>query len=130
MLKEKENNMSTLTGQKSDGSSITFNFKLENGLPFKPMIEPEHKYYYTKDKTEIICSIYLTDNELLKLGEIQKIKATTDYNNSVMFLDVNDKYIIIQMVPSKILEAKKNEKLNFQFYKKEHNNELINAFGH
>ena len=40
--------MSTITGQKSDGSPISFNFKLENGLPFKSMIEHEPQYLAEK----------------------------------------------------------------------------------
>lgn len=121
--------MSTITGQKSDGSHISFNFKLENGLPFKPMIEPEHKYYYTKNKTEIVCSINLTDSEILNIGEIKKVVANVDNDHAAIFLEVNDKYVLIQNVPRQVLEAKQEGRLTYQFYKKEHNNDPIGAFG-
>lgn len=36
--------MSTIKTKKSDGSEINFHLKLENGLPLKTMISPNHKY--------------------------------------------------------------------------------------
>jgi hypothetical protein len=130
MLKEKENNMSTLTGQKSDGSPISFNFKLGNGLPFKPMIEPEHQYFYTQDEKEMLCNISLTNDELNHIGNITTIASLkTDLENFSFFLDINDKYIVLQNVPKEIIQSKLEGKLSFQLYKKDNKKEAIIAFG-
>lgn len=122
--------MSTITGQKSDGSPISFNFKLENGLPFKPMIEPEHQYFYSKDETEMLCNISLTNEELITIGDVKNIASLkTDLENFAFFLDINDKYIVIQNVPKEIIQSRLEGKLSFQLYKKGNTQEAIIAFG-
>jgi hypothetical protein len=126
MLKEKENNMSTLTGQKSDGSPISFNFKLENGLPYKPMIEPEHQYFYSHDSTNIVCIIKLTTNELKDIGELKNgLNIIMDKEDFRFFIDVNDKYIVISNSPLEVIQARLKGKLIFEFH---HEKEFLTGY--
>ncbi|WP_430227758.1 hypothetical protein [Paraburkholderia tropica] len=120
--------MTTITGQKSDGSPITFNFKLANGLPFKPMIEPHHEYLAERGTDTIIVSIELTDEEISQIGEIKKIFSRTDLDNFAIFIEVNDKYILVQSIPDVVLEAVQGGRIAFSFHKKDHNSEFITAF--
>lgn len=120
--------MSTLTGQKSDGSPINFNFKLENGLPFKPLIEPEHKYYHTINNDGFICAINLTDDEIKEVNNLStEVSIKTDISNLAFFIDVNNKYIVIQQTPDEIMNARLDGKLYFKIYRKS-NKMLLSSY--
>ena len=62
-----------------------------------------------------------------KIINITKLK--TDLENFAFFLDINDKYIVIQNVPKEIIQSRLEGKLSFQLYKKGNTQEAIIAFG-
>ena len=65
----KENNMSdnnsSITMKKSDGSPITFNFQLENGLPYKPILSPDFDFVHSDETNEYGIYITFSSKELI-----------------------------------------------------------------
>lgn len=57
-------NQSNITFKKSDGKPITFNFQLENGLPYKPILTPKFKAVFSNISKEYGIYITLTTDEL------------------------------------------------------------------
>lgn len=105
--------------KKEDGSNTTFNFKFENGLPVKPIIECEYSVGYSKKNNCYVIAIYLNENNIQKLKPFNVDKVA--YNNSEIWLLINENYIALNQLEDKIIYEYKNKELGFYFYDNKNN---------
>jgi hypothetical protein len=110
--------MSSTTVNKANGEPITFNFKLENGLPVKPIISPAYQEGFLPSKNRHAISVYLEKNDIVKLGNF-KIKKQyvlkKDKENEVLFL-INEHYLALGQISDIIIEALNENSFDLYFY--------------
>lgn len=106
-----------------NGKTTTFNFKFDNGLPTKPIINPAYKTGYCKEENFYALSMYLTEDDLKQLGDLN----ITDLNwgKSELWLTINNCYVVFGNLNDKIIEEIKNKKLVYYFFTE--NNKFIDG---
>lgn len=110
--------MSSTTVKKTNGEDITFNFKLENGLPVKPIISPAYQEGFLPSKNRQAISVYLEKEDIVKLGNFKIQKQyilKKDKTNEVLFL-INDHYIALGQISDTIIEALNKNNFDLYFY--------------
>lgn len=117
-------NQSNITFKKSDGKPITFNFQLENGLPYKPILTPKFKLVQSTTSKEYGIYITLTMEELntINLININQYKLF----NKELWLMFDNSYIVLSEFDDKIIEEIQNNNLIFCFFNEQ--NEFIEGF--
>lgn len=106
-----------ITGK--DGSTLDLNFTYDNGLPTKPIINPAYQAMYSESTKQYALYIYLEEEELNDLGEIE-IEGYLSRNNndeSEIWLFIKDVYLVLGNLNAKIIEQLKNKNLGFCFFK-------------
>jgi hypothetical protein len=104
-----------ITGK--DGSKLELGFTYDNGLPTKPIINPAYSTGYAKKENFPILSMYLTDEDLDKLGDlsIKALYPSAELNQ--IWLDINEHYVVLDEVPAKIIKSAKEKELVYFFHK-------------
>ena|SRR5579875_1622887 len=110
--------MSSTTVKKANGENITFNFKLENGLPVKPIILPAYQEGYSNSSKRYVLSIFLekVDLEKLKVFKIEKQYTLQTKKENEIWLLINEHYIAMNKISDIIIEALNKGNLDVCFY--------------
>lgn len=92
-----------------------FNFKLDNGLPYKPTIETDIKMFSQKDNMQagvvhLILNDLFPDNNQLKIESLFVDEAD-------IYIDIGDYYIYAEHGNDFIYESAKNKTLIIQLFK-------------
>lgn len=118
-VKNMGNTMSTLETTKFNGSPIQFNFKLENGLLLKPLIEPEHKYMKEAITNKKALVIYLNEEEYSLLDFTKSPHVHVFFDRKEIVIEIKDYYVVVNEVPSKFLEYVEKAQASYTFFKKD-----------
>lgn len=118
--------MTTIQTIKTDGNKINFNFKLENGLPYKPFIGPD--YGASADKEDGTYDIYANLN-LEEMGIVKSFqsKSLCLINNSELWLELEHNYVVFTDLSEEILKNARASKIRFLFF--DDKKEFICAIG-
>lgn len=108
--------MSSTTVKKANGEDITFNFKLENGLPVKPIISPLYSTAFSPSKKYYSVSMFFTDEDIKNLDNIKIDKSFYSSTKNEIWLIVNDYYIALSEVSDIIIKSLQENNLVFYFY--------------
>ncbi len=108
------NNQSSISFKKEDGKPITFNFQLENGLPYKTIICPKFKVVKSNKTKEFGIYSYLNSEEI----EILKNININSYlcNLEEVWLISDNYYVVFENLNDTIIEELKNKNLGFCFF--------------
>ena len=117
-VKNMGNTMSTLETTKFNGSPIQFNFKLENGLLLKPLIEPEHKYMKEAITNKKALVIYLNEEEYSLLDFTKSPHVHVFFDRKEIVIEIKDYYVVVNEVPSKFLEYVEKAQASYTFFKR------------
>ncbi len=113
--------MSEVKINNQNGTTTTFNFKFDNGLPTKPIVSPEYKTMFSESENTHVIFINLKNKELEDLGNL-KIEGyfyENDNETGEIWLFINDKYLVIENLNVKIIEEFENKNLGFAFFKED-----------
>lgn len=105
--------MSSTTVNKANGEPITFNFKLENGLPVKPIISPAYSTGFSDKKKSYVLAMYLTDNELKQLDDLEIETFAYFKEQKEIWLTIHNN------INDKIIGAIEQKNLIICFFKKD-----------
>lgn len=113
--------MSEIKINNQNGSTTTFNFKFDNGLPTKPIVSPEYKTMFSESDNTHVIFINFKNEEL---EELQNLKIDgyfyeEDNEFGEIWLFINDKYLVIENLDVKIIEEFENKRLGFAFFKED-----------
>lgn len=100
-----------------DGSSLELNFTYDNGLPTKPLINPAYDVGYSKEKNFYALSMYLTDEDLNVLGNLEIEKFYIEEKSKSLWLLIKDHYVVFGDISDKIIKEAKNKTLVYYFFK-------------
>ena len=106
-----------ITGE--NGKTTTFNFKFDNGLPTKPIINPSYDIGYNEEEKYYALSMYLTEEDLKQLEDLEIEDLNYSEQLHEIWLTVNDKYIVLNEISDKIINELSNKKLVFCFFKED-----------
>lgn len=107
--------MSELKLTSDNGKTTTFTFKFDNGLPTKPILSPNFEIGYLRKDNLYALSIYFSELDLKKLESLD-IKDVY-FSSNELWLTMNDHYIVFSNLDDIIIEAVKNKKLVYYFFK-------------
>lgn len=89
-----------------------FNFELENGLPYKPVITSRVELYTQKyDKKAGVVDLYIK-NKFEENVVVQKVHVDED----CVYLDIGDFYIVGEHFSSFIYQSATNNTLGFRVF--------------
>jgi hypothetical protein len=113
--------MSELKINTQNGSTTTFNFKFDNGLPVKPIINPAYQAKYSKEQDQYQLHIFLSKEEAEKIEDIEIEGYACEIINKRgnIWLIINDLYLVLGDLNVKIIEELQNKKLDFCFFNEE-----------
>jgi len=125
---ENNNSNSSVTFTKTDGKPITFNFQLENGLPYKPILTPNFETVHSNKTKDFAIYSYLTQSELevIKNLEFSGYLNKIENNSGEIWLLSNTYYVVFENLNDKIINELKNNNLGFCFFNS--NKEFIKGF--
>lgn len=107
------NNNSSITINNSNGTTTTFNFKFENGLPIKPIIYPNFEIIEYEDHS-LGFHIYLEEQNMNNnYFNIEHYAV----NDKEVLISLNLNHIILSNLPNEIITMAKNKKIPFCFFK-------------
>lgn len=115
--------MSEVKISNDNGSTTTFNFKFDNGLPVKPIINPAYETGYSEEDQFYVLSMYLTDEDLKKLENLNIEGFTYSLDKKEIWLLINEHYVVFGEVSDIIIRA--FDKRNVAFYYLKENGEFI-----
>ena len=102
--------------------TTTFNFKFDNGLPTKPIINPAYDICVYEDNTYALY-VYLSEENLKDLGDLTISGYARSTLNKEIWFFINEKYLVLANINDKIIDELDNENLAICFYSK--NKEFI-----
>ena len=89
-----------------------FNFELENGLPYKPVITSRVELYTQKfDKNAGVVDLHIKE-QLDESTVVHKVHVDEDY----VYLDMGDFYIVGEHFSSFIYQSATNNTLGFRVF--------------
>ncbi len=115
--------MSEIKINNQNGTTTTFNFKYDNGLPTKPIINPSYQEMFYETENMYVVFINFKNIELKELGDL-KIDGyfyEEDKELGEIWLFINDKYLVMNNLSAKIIKEFENKNLGFAFFKEDGN---------
>lgn len=104
-----------ITGE--NGKTTTFNFKFDNGLPTKPIINPAYVIGYNKEDKFYALSMYFTEKDLKQLDDLDIDDVY--FSKDELWLSINDYYVVFGNLSDKIINEVKNKKLVYYFFRED-----------
>jgi len=97
------------------------NLKYDNGLDIKPIVNPAHQSMYLKENNKFQQFIYLSDSDIEKLGDLYVEDFFVDIKKKrgEIWLFVNDLYLVLSDLNTKIIEELQMKRLDFCFFKED-----------
>lgn len=113
--------MSEIKINNQNGSTTTFNFKFDNGLPTKPIVSPKFQEMFYESENLYVVFINLKDKELEELQNLKIDGYFYEQDNEFgeIWLFINDKYLVMENLDVKIIEEFENKRLGFAFFKED-----------
>lgn len=110
--------MSEIKLNNQDGSTTTFNFKFDNGLPVKPIVNPAYQAKYSKEQNQYQLHIFLNHDDFQQVKDIEISGYACEIINKRgnIWLFINDLYLVLGDLNVKIIEELQNKKLDFCFF--------------
>ena len=105
------------TIQLNNKDKTSFNFKYDNDLPAKPIIECTYEFGYSKEQNIYGLCIYLDNYSINILNDIS-INGYYLLQNNTLCLLVNESYIILENLDDLLIKELKNKNLYFYFFDK------------
>ncbi len=95
------------------------NFKYDNGLDIRPIINPAHQSMYDKDENKYQQFVFLNDADIEKLGDFHVTDFFVDIKKKrgEIWLFINDVYLVLSDLNPKIIEELQCKRLDFCFFK-------------
>jgi hypothetical protein len=118
------NNQSSISFKKEDGKPITFNFQLENDLPYKPIIRPKFKIL-SNDINNLQFCIYLRSSFINSNKILNPENISFDIESN-LWIHLKESYIVLMKIPDKIIRDIKNNNFELSFF--DTTNNLIRNF--
>ena len=115
---------SSISFKKEDGKPITFNFQLENDLPYKTILSPNFKFVHSKKTDEFGIYITFSNNELIELNSLNIIDFKL-FNNDFWII-LNNHYIVLYNLNNTIMNELNKNNLVFCFF--DENEKFLNGF--
>lgn len=119
-----ENNNSSVTFTKTDGKPITFNFQLENGLPYKPILSPDFRFVHSKKTNEFGIYINFSNSQLDEIISLEVIGFKLENND--FWIILNNCYIVLYNLNDKIMNELQRNNIVFCFF--DDNEKFLNGF--
>ncbi len=118
--------MTTIQATKTDGKPVNFNFKLENGLPYKPFIGPT--YGVLSNDIDDTYDVYVD----LNTEEMEKVKSFQSknfhlINEAELWVELENNYIIFTNLPEAMIKSLRNLKTRFLIF--DNNKEFLCSIG-
>ena len=112
-------NNSSITIGKTKNTETTFNFKFDNGLLVKPIIECESSVGYSEEYKSYVLSVYINNNEdILALNNFIISSFVVFLEKRELWLSIEDYYLVFNIDNDIILNKAKNKELIFYFFNK------------
>jgi hypothetical protein len=118
------NNQSSISFKKEDGKPITFNFQLENDLPYKPIIRPKFKIL-SNDINNLQFCIYLRSSFINSNKILNPENISFDIESN-LWIHLKESYIVLMKIPDKIIRDIKDNNFELSFF--DTTNNLIRNF--
>lgn len=94
-----------------------FNFKLDNGLPYKPILDTTFKLFNQKNNKDAgIIRIFLENNEQNNLLSNIEFKAL-EIDEHEVYIDLGDYYLYIEHNSNFFYQSAQNKTLFIELYR-------------